>query len=119
VSDATLVKLLRPGSFADRLTEVLGNGAGALPAQAIAAELAAFLAKHVDLKSAAGWRGVVRHGHLAEREVMTGIGPVGAGQPRLGERGAADDAGRIRCTPAILPPYARRCRSLEVLIAIL
>jgi hypothetical protein len=62
---------------------------------------------------------VVRHGHLPEREVMTGIGPVGVRQPRVRDRGAADDAGRIRFTPTILPPYARRSRSLEVLIPIL
>lgn len=59
---------------------------------------------------------VVRHGHLPEREVMTGIGPVGVRQPRVRDCGAADDAGRIRFTPAILPPYARRSRSLEVLV---
>src|SRR5207248_10680418 len=47
-------------------------------------------------------------------------GPVGVRQPRVRDRGAAeDDAGRIRFTPAILPPYARRSRSLEVLIPIL
>ena len=58
--------------------------------------------------------------HLGiEREVMTGIGPVGVRQPRVRDRGAGDDAGRIRFTPAILPPYARRSRSLEVLIPIL
>src|SRR5947207_8569656 len=51
---------------------------------------------------------------------MTGIGPVGVRQPRVRDRGAAeDDAGRIRFTPAILPPYARRTKSLEVLIPIL
>src|SRR4051812_29425686 len=50
---------------------------------------------------------------------MTGIGPVGVRQPRVRDRGAGDDAGRIRFTPAILPPYARRSRSLEVLIPIL
>src|SRR5438094_3151560 len=51
---------------------------------------------------------------------MTGIGPVGVRQPRVRDRGAAeDDAGRIRFAPAILPPYARRSRSLEVLIPIL
>src|SRR5437764_13931182 len=51
---------------------------------------------------------------------MTGIGPVGVRQPRVRDRGAAeDDAGRIRFTPAILPPYARRSKSLEVLIPIL
>src|SRR5437763_2611687 len=119
-SDANVVKLLQPGSFADPLTEVLRNGARALLAQAIEAEVAEFLAKHVDLKTATGLRRVVRHGHLPEREVMTGIGTVGVRQPRVRDRGAAeDDAGRIRFTPAILPPYARRSRSLEVLIPIL
>ena len=87
--------------------------------RAIEAELADFLAKHIDLKTATGLRRVVRHGHLPEREVMTGIGPVGVRQPRVRDRGAANDAGRIRFTPAILPPYARRSRSLEVLIPIL
>ena len=119
MSDATVVKLFQPGSFTDPLTEVLRNGARALLAQAIEAEVAEFLAKHVDLKTATGLRRVVRHGHLPEREVMTGIGPVGVRQPRVRDRGAVDDAGRIRFTPAILPPYARRSRSLEVLIPIL
>ena len=119
MSDANVVKLLQPGSFADPLTEVLRNGARALLAQAIEAEVAEFLAKHVDLKTATGLNRMVRHGHLPEREVMTGIGPVGVRQPRVRDRGAADDAGRIRFTPAILPPYARRSRSLEVLIPIL
>src|SRR4051794_9389732 len=50
---------------------------------------------------------------------MTGIGPVGVRQPRVRDRGAGDDAGRIRFNPAILPPYARRTKSLEVLIPIL
>jgi len=49
---------------------------------------------------------------------LTGIGPVGVRQPRVRDRGAADDAGSIRFTPAILPPYARRSRSLEVLTVV-
>ncbi len=48
MSDANVVKLLQPGSFADPLTEVLRNGARALLAQAIEAEVAEFLAKHVE-----------------------------------------------------------------------
>src|SRR5262249_2760767 len=119
VAGAKGVRLVQPGSFADPLTEVLRNGARALLAQAVEAEVADFLAKHVDVKTATGLRRVVRHGHLPEREVMTGIGPVGVRQPRVRGRGAADAAGRIRFTPAILPPYARRSRSLEVLIPIL
>jgi putative transposase len=120
VSDANVVKLLQPGSFADPLTEVLRNGARSLLAQAVEAEVAEFLAKHSDLKTASGLSRMVRHGHLPEREVMTGIGPVGVRQPRVRDRGvAAENAARIRFTPTILPPYARRSRSLEVLIPIL
>src|SRR5205085_12208969 len=74
--------------------------------------------KHADLKTATGQRRVVRHGHLPEREVMTGIGPVAVRQPRVRDREAAEGE-RIRYSPAILPPYARRSKSLEVLIPIL
>jgi putative transposase len=120
VSEANVMTLLQPGSFADPLSEVLRNGARSLLAQAVEAEVAEFLAKHSDLKTASGLSRVVRHGHLPEREVMTGIGPVGVRQPRVRDRsvGAADGE-RIRFTPVILPPYARRSRSLEVLIPIL
>jgi hypothetical protein len=86
-----VVKLLQPGSFADPLTEALRNGARALLSRAVEAEVAEFLAKHVDLKTATGLRRVVRHGRLPEREVMTGIGPVGVHQPRVRDRGAADE----------------------------
>ena len=120
MSEANVVTLLQPGSFADPLTEVLRNGARALLAQAVEAEVGDFLAKHIDLRTASGLGRVVRHGHLPERAVMTGIGPVSVRQPRVRDRGvAAENAERIRFTPAILPPYARRSRSLEVLIPIL
>src|SRR5260370_41771004 len=45
----------------------------------------------------APWASVVRHGHLPEREVMTGIGPVAVRQPRVRDReAAAADPDRIR-----------------------
>ena len=110
--DDNVIKLIQPGSFDDPLTEVLRNGARALLAQAVEAEVADFLGKHADLKTEDGRQRVVRHGHLPEREVMTGIGPVAVRQPRVRDReAAADDPGRIRFTPAILPPYVRRSRA--------
>ncbi|MEQ1713806.1 MAG: IS256 family transposase [Hyphomicrobium sp.] len=115
-----VVRLIQPGAFDDQLTEVLRNGARALLAQAVEAEVAGFLAKHVDLKTEDGRQRVVRHGHLPEREVMTGIGPVPVKQPRVRDRAAAaDDPGRIRFSPAILPPYMRRSKSIETLLPIL
>ena len=60
----------------------------------------------------------MRHGHLPEREIMTGIGSVAVRQPRVRDRDG-NGGERIRFSPAILPPYARRTKSLEVLIPIL
>jgi transposase-like protein len=120
VSNDNVIKLIQPGAFDDQLTEVLRTGARALLAQAVEAEVADFLGQHADLKTSDGRSRVVRHGHLPAREVMTGIGPVGVRQPRVRDReAAADDPGRIRFTPALLPPYARRSKSLEALIPIL
>jgi putative transposase len=119
VSDDNLVRLIQP-AFDDQLTEVLRNGARALLARAVEAEVADFLGKHADLKTEGGRSRVVRHGHLPEREVMTGIGPVAVRQPRVRDREAgADDPGRIRFSPSILPPYMRRSKSIETLLPIL
>jgi putative transposase len=73
VSDSNVIKLAQPGAFTDSLTEILRSGARALLTQAIEAEVAEFLAKHADLKTETGQQRVVRHGHLPEREIMTGI----------------------------------------------
>jgi transposase-like protein len=120
VPNNNVTRLIQPGSIEDPLTEVLRNGARALLAQAVEAEVTEFLTKHADLKTDEGLQRIVRHGHLPEREVMTGIGPVPVRQPRVRDRGAgAENPERVRFTPAILAPYARRSRSLEVLIPIL
>jgi hypothetical protein len=57
-------------------------------------------------------------GHLPEREIMTGIGPVAVRCPRVRDR-VGKGPERISFSSAILPPYARRSKSLEVLIPIL
>src|SRR5258708_38107134 len=76
--------------------------------------------KYAGWKTRDGHQRVVRHGHLPEREVMTGIGPVTVHQPRVRDReAAAGDPGRIRFSPSILPPYMRRSKSIETLLPIL
>jgi Transposase, Mutator family len=118
VTRDNIVKLSQPGTFSDPLTEVLRKGARALLAHAVEAEVAGFLGGHADKLTADGHRRLVRHGYLPEREIMTGIGPVAVRCPRVRDR-AADDGERIRFSSAIFPPYARRSKSLEVLIPIL
>ena len=96
----------------DPLTEVLQAGARKLLTQAIEAEVALFMDAHAGLVDDAGHRRVVRNGHLPERAIQTGIGPVSVRQPRVRDRGD----GAIRFTSAILPRYLRRTKSLEDLL---
>jgi len=118
VTDDNVFKLAQPGTFSDSLTEILRNGARSLLVQAVEAEVADWLGHHRDLTIDDGRQRLVRHGHLPEREIMTGIGPVAVRQPRVRDRAATAEE-RIRFSSAILPPYARRTKSLEVLIPIL
>ena len=118
MTDTNVIKLAQPGTFTDLLTEILRTGAHALLTQAVEVEVADFLSRYANLKTEVGRQRVVRHGHLPEREIMTGIGPVAVRQPRVRDREATEGE-RIRFRPSILPPYARRTKSLEVLIPIL
>src|ERR1700738_127729 len=118
VTQDNIVKFAEPGTFEDPLTEVLRSGARKLLAQAIEAEISDFLDRNSGFLTEEGQQRLVRHGHLPEREIMTGIGPVGVRAPRVRDRVGQGEA-RIRFSSAILPPYARRSKSLEVLIPIL
>ena len=118
MTDTNVFQLSQPGTFADPLTEVLRNGARALLAQAVEVEVAALLSMHADKLTDDGRARLVRHGHLPERVIMTGIGPVAVRCPRVRDR-VGEGSERIRFSSAILPPYARRSKSLEVLIPIL
>ena len=82
MTDTNVFQLSQPGTFSDPLTEVLRNGARALLAQAVEAEVAALLSGHADKLTDGGHQRLVRHGHLPEREIMTGIGPVAVRCPR-------------------------------------
>src|SRR4051794_23095890 len=77
------VKLIQPAEFSDPLTEVLREGARALLAQAVEAEVAAFLSGHADRQTEDGRQRLVRHGHRPERAIMTGLGPVAVRAPQF------------------------------------
>jgi putative transposase len=98
----------------DILTEVLRDGARRMLAQAVEAEAAAWIEAHAHLKDEAGRRQVVRNGHLPERAIQTGLGEIEVRQPRVHDRRPPQQ--REKFTPAVLPPYLRRTRSLEELI---
>jgi len=95
---------------------VLRAGARRLLADAVEAEVEAFIGAHADLSDDGGRRRVVRHGYLPERSVQTGIGPVAVRRPRVRDRQPEGVGGRIRFTSSILPPYLRRAKSVEELL---
>jgi len=98
----------------DVLTDLLRQGAQQLLAQAIQAEVADWIDRHQDCRDAAGRRQVVRNGHLPERTITTGVGPVTVQQPRVHDRRPAE--AREKFASAILPPYLRKTKSVEELI---
>ena len=115
MSKDTVVAFRAPDGFSpDRLTDLLRQGARELIAQAVEAEVSTFLAAYSDQTDAAGRKRLVRHGHLPEREVQTGIGAVPVKVPRVRDR--APESGRLKFTSTILPPYLRRAKSIEELL---
>jgi len=103
----------------DPLTEVLRTGARRLLAQAIEAEADAFLAEMADRRLADGRARFVRHGHGPERTIQTGIGSVAVQRVKVRDRAPAEGERRVRFTSRILPRWARRTRSLDVLLPVL
>ena len=60
----------------DPLTALLRSGAQQLINQAVEAELQELLSQHSERCTEGGHAVVVRNGHLPERELQTGLGPV-------------------------------------------
>jgi len=111
----TITQLTDPHGFSpDPLTDILRSGARRLIEQAVEAELSVLLEAHACEKTGDGRARLVRHGHLPEREVITGIGAVPVKVPRVRDRG--DDAEKVRFTSTILPPYLRKAKSIEELL---
>lgn len=110
----TDIRLVPLPASPDVLSDVLRQGAQKLLAQAIEAEVAAWIDGHADCRAANGHRQVVRNGHLPQRTITTGLGSVEVRQPRVHDRRPTEQ--RIKFTSAILPPYLRKTKSVEELI---
>ena len=116
MNENRVVPLRRPDEIDDPLTEILRCGAKRLVQQAVEAEFAAFLARHADLELPDGRQRVVRRGHDPERPIQTGIGPVEVLKPKARDRGATRADERIGYSSSILPKWARRTKSLDILL---
>ena len=84
------------------LEQLLSEGARKLLQAAIENEVSEYLEGQSNRRTEAGGRSVVRNGHLPERDLVTGVGPVKIRQPRVRHR----DGGSF--SSEILPKYMRR-----------
>ena len=112
--DLPVSEMSDPALGKDLLTEVLRKGARELLARAVEQEVQEWLGERAGLTDERGRRLVVRNGHLPERTILTGIGPVAVRQPRVHDR--RPTAERELFSSKILPPYLRKTKSLEELI---
>lgn len=113
MSKDNVICLKQPGEFEDHLTQILKRGAHSLIAQAVEAEFAAFLEAQSDKKLSSGKARIVRHGHLPERMMCTGIGSILVKVPRSRDRQGAHEEDSLKFISQILPPYVRRTKSIE------
>ncbi len=109
MSKGTVVELGGRGENTDPLTELLRTGAHQLIHQAVEAELQELLSEHVERRTTDGKAGVVRNGHLPERTLQTGIGPVTVRIPKV----RAKTGKPVTFRSALVPPYVRKTKSLE------
>ena len=115
MSEDTIAQLPDPSGISpDPLADIIRGGARKLIEQAVEAELATLLAAFADHKLEDGRARLVRHGHLPEREILTGVGPVAVKVPRVRDRKPGEN--KITFTPSILPRYLRRAKSVEELL---
>jgi len=102
---------------ASLLDEIVREGARAMLAAALQAEVAAYVEAHAEELDEAGHRLVVRNGHHAPREVTTAAGAVPVRAPRVNDKRTEETSGqRKRFSSAILPAWSRKSpRVAEVL----
>jgi len=112
-----VIELKKPEPFVDDpITDVLRTGARKLLTEALEAEIEGFLSQYRDLRDEQGHKRITRNGHLPEREIQTGIGPVAVKVPRARDRQAEHEPDPIRFKSSLIPPYLRKTRSMEELI---
>ena len=102
------------------LDEVVRDGARAMLAAALRAEVAAYVEVFVDQCDEAGRRLVVRNGHHAPREVMTAAGAIPVRAPRVNDKRIDAVTGeRKRFASAILPAWARKSPKVAEVLPLL
>lgn len=102
------------------LDELVRDGARAMLAAALQAEVAAYIDAHAEEVDDDGRRLVVRNGYHQPRQVSTAAGAVPVRQPRLNDKRTDAETGqRRRFSSAILPAWARKSPQVAEVLPLL
>src|SRR5215208_889936 len=101
------------------LDEIVRQGARRMLAQALEAEVQAYLEAAKDQRDEHGRALVVRNGRAREREILCGAGAVEVRAPRVNDRRVNEHGERRRFKSVILPPYMRRSPKVSEVLPLL
>jgi transposase-like protein len=102
------------------IDEIVREGARRILAEALQAEVDAYIAAFADQRDEGGRRLVVRNGYHRSREVLTSAGAVEVAMPRVNDKRTDPAAGEgKRFSSAILPPWARKTLKVTEVLPLL
>jgi putative transposase len=118
----TPVKSIHQGDSEEHLLdldEIARQGARRMLAQALEAEVDAYVEAARDQRDERGHALVVRNGYAREREVLLGAGAVEVKAPRVNDCRVDEDGNRKKFKSVILPPYMRRSPKVTEVLPLL
>jgi transposase-like protein len=102
------------------IDQIVRGGARRMLAEALHAEVEAYIVRFAAERDEQGRRLVVRNGSHQPREVLTSAGAVEVTAPRVNDRRVDPDTGeRIRFASAILPPWCRKTPKITEVLPLL
>ncbi|WP_316785032.1 IS256 family transposase [Streptomyces sasae] len=102
------------------IDQIVREGARRMLAEALRAEVDAYIAAFTDQRDEHGHRLVVRNGYDQPREVLTAAGSVEVTAPRVNDRRVDPETGeRQRFASAILPAWARKTPKITEVLPLL
>ncbi|MEQ4726302.1 IS256 family transposase, partial [Nonomuraea sp. B19D2] len=102
------------------IDELVREGARRMLAEALKAEVDAYIAAFADERDQHGHRLVVRNGHHQPRTVLTSAGAIEVHAPRVNDKRVDEATGeRRRFSSAILPPWCRKSPAITEVLPLL
>jgi len=102
------------------IDEIVREGARRMLAEALQAEVDAYIAQFADQRDERGRRLVVRNGYHRPRELLTPAGAIEVKAPRVNDKRTDPETGeRRRFSSAILPPWCRKTPKVNEVLPLL